>query len=197
MKCPKIKKRLAIYVAIGFILIIISGPLLVTQDNLQNVDAIVVIGGDHKPDRVKRAVELYQQGYAPVVIISAGTQVLKGGVTLPEAIVMRNQALGLGLPEQVIVLEQESQSTLQNAIYTKTICQTHGIRSIILVTSVYHSRRAQRIFQDIMGKDILLVVQPAPPNYCSVCGVVQPDQMYVVLYEYQNWIRYWTKWDFQ
>jgi uncharacterized SAM-binding protein YcdF (DUF218 family) len=189
-------KKLAICLIITLLLIIISGPLLVIQDRLQDVDAIVVIGGDHKPDRVKRAVELYQQGYAPLVIISAGTLVLEGGLTLPEAIVMRNQALALGLPEQVIVLEQESQSTLQNAIYTKAICQNQNIRSLILVTSAYHSRRARRIFQDVMGKDISFIVQSAPPDFCSACGIIQPDQMYVILYEYQNWIRYWTKWGF-
>jgi uncharacterized SAM-binding protein YcdF (DUF218 family) len=66
-----------------------SGPFLVVHDVPQVSDAIVVIGGDHKPERVRRAVELYRQGYAPVVVISAGTIVLEGDEWMPEAKVMQ------------------------------------------------------------------------------------------------------------
>jgi uncharacterized SAM-binding protein YcdF (DUF218 family) len=160
------------------------------EDVLQAADAIVVIGGDHKPERIKRAVELYQAGYAPLVVISAGTEVMEGVERLAEAEVMRRQALTLGLPESVLLIEAQSQSTFQNAYCTKTLVLAHHFKSILLVTSVYHSQRAGRIFGDVYGQDISIRVQPAAQDACRLCWWFQPDQVGVVLYEYYNWGRY-------
>lgn len=169
----------------------LGGSLLVRGDAIQPADAIVVIGGDHKPERVARAVELYQQGYAPVVIISAGTLVAEGQEVLAEAKVMERQAVALGLPKSVIILEDQSQSTFQNAYFTSILCQEGGYNSIILVTSTFHSRRAGQIFREVYGEAVSIFVQPAPPNACAICWPLQPHQWDVVAYEYYNWARYW------
>lgn len=168
---------------------ILAGVPLVREDKLAKADAIVVIGGDHKPERVQRAVELYQQGYAPVVIISAGTLVTEGRERLAEAEVMWQQAVALGLPDTAIILEAQSQSTFQNAYFTMTLLQEWGLNSVILVTSLFHSRRAGRIFQDVYGPAFTISVQPA--KACVLCWWFQPDQIDVVFYEYYNWARYW------
>lgn len=169
----------------------LAGPLLVSADEPQPSDAIVVIGGDHKPERIRRAVELFQQGYAPIVIISAGTRVQEGGDDLPEAEVMRRQAIALGLPETALRIEAQSQSTFQNAYYTAAISQAHQFTSILLVTSTYHSRRAGRIFKEVFGPRVSILVQPSPLNECTVCWWFQADQVGVVFYEYYSWLRYW------
>jgi uncharacterized SAM-binding protein YcdF (DUF218 family) len=171
--------------------LLFAGQLLVRNDGPHQADAIVVIGGDHKPERMKRAVELYQQEAAPIVIISAGTLVQEGAEQLPEAEVMRRQATALGLPASAFLIEDQSQSTFQNAYYTKALAQTHGFKTILLVTSAYQSRRALQIFQDVFGSSATLWVQPAPPNLCTLCWWFQPDQTGVVFYEYYNWVRYW------
>lgn len=114
----------------------ISGPTLVVQDTPRQADAIVVIGGDHKTERVRRAVELYERGYAPIVILSAGTVVLEGGEKVPEAKVMYKQALALGIPRDSILVEDQSTSTAENAAFAFRILQAHGYRSILLVTSL-------------------------------------------------------------
>jgi uncharacterized SAM-binding protein YcdF (DUF218 family) len=170
---------------------VFAGPLLVASDAPQQADAIVVIGGDHKPERVSQAVELYQQGYAPTVIVSAGTRVLEGDERVPEAEVMRRQALALGLPAAALAIEDESLSTFQNAYYVRALCRERGYQSVLLVTSTYHSRRARRIFRDVFGSDISISTQPAPQKSCTVCWWFQPDQVGIVLYEYYNWGRYW------
>jgi uncharacterized SAM-binding protein YcdF (DUF218 family) len=170
---------------------VVAGPLLVVCDDLQQADAIIVIGGDHKLDRVRHVVGLHAQGYAPIVIISAGTIVLEGEEQLPEAEVMRRRAVALGLSEAALLLEDESQSTFQNAYYTKAICDRRGFQSVLLVTSAYHSRRARRVFQDVFGPDISVSVQPAHQSSCALCWWFKPDQFEVVLYEYYNWGRYW------
>jgi uncharacterized SAM-binding protein YcdF (DUF218 family) len=178
--------RLVICLGGVLLLLILSPLLLVAQDDVLQADGIVVIGGDHKPERVKRAVELYQQGYAPLVIVSAGTIVQEGGELIPEADVMHRLALEMGLPDSVMVLETQSQSTLGNAYYSKQVCEVYGIESILLVTSAYHSRRARRIFFQTLGPEILVSAQPAPRGHHPLFWWLHPDQAYVVFYEYKN-----------
>ncbi len=175
------------------IVLLMAGPFLVVETNPYPAEAIVVIGGDHKPDRVKKAVELYQAGYAPLVIISAGTSVLEGGQWMTEAEVMKQQALNLGLPNDVIVLEAQSWTTYENAQFTKSVCKENEVSSILLVTSAYHSRRAHSIFQAEMRPDISISTHPADLDYCALCWPLHPDQAYVVGYEYYNWLNYWAK----
>jgi len=185
-------RKLGFYLLLaGLVIVDLSGPFLVVHDGAQVADVIVVIGGDHKQERVRRAVELYQQRHASLVIISAGTIVLEGDEWIPEAEVMRRQALALGLPEGDIILETESFSTFENARYSKLICQEYELDSIFLVTSAYHSRRARRIFQDVLGSEIAVSVQPAYSDSCLLFWWLHFDQAYVVLYEYWNWAGYW------
>jgi uncharacterized SAM-binding protein YcdF (DUF218 family) len=164
---------------------------LVVQDDVHQADAIVIIGGDHKPERIERAVELYRGGYAPVVVISAGTIVQEGSTLVPEAEVMRRQALALGLPEEAILLETRSQSTIENAQHSREFCRERGNDLILLVTSAYHSRRARRIFRETLGPDLAVSVQPAPQGHHPLLWWLYPDQAAVVFYEYRNWAQYW------
>jgi uncharacterized SAM-binding protein YcdF (DUF218 family) len=167
------------------------GGWLIVSDPVVQADAIVVIGGDHKPERIRRAVELYRQGYALVVIISAGTMVQEGAEKLPEAEVMRRQALALGLPDAAMVLETQSNSTLENARCTQAILQSRGARSILLVTSVHHSRRAAVIFREVLGSNVTVSVQPAREVAAMFDDwLLRPDEWYVVGYEYWNWAVY-------
>ncbi|MGB8643955.1 MAG: YdcF family protein [Anaerolineae bacterium] len=166
---------------------------LTAQETLQHADAILVIGGDHKPERIARTAQLYRDGYAPFVLISAGTIVQEGDEKLPEAQVMLGQALKAGIPRDAILLEQDSQTTLQNAVDSHPILEAHQIRSILLVTSAYHSRRAHRMFSDLYGDEIEVNIQPAfEPGFCALCWPVQPDQAGVVLSEYWKWGIYLT-----
>ncbi len=187
-----IYKKIVVILLTLTALALFSGQLLVVEDDAQSSDAIIVIGGDHKPERVKHAVDLYQQGYAPKVIISAGTIVLEGHEQLAEAQVMHRQALAMGLPEKDILIEDESKSTYENAYYSKVICRQYNMQSILLVTSLFHSRRAKQIFEDVLEPDIAVRVQPVPSNLCPICWLFDPGQIYVMFYEYQNWIRYWS-----
>lgn len=185
--------RVAFFIVAVLLLWILSAPILVLQDKVQSADAIVVIGGDHKPERMQKAAQLYEQGFAPVIIISAGTIVWEGDTQIAEAEVMRRQALAFGLPEQALILEAESRSTLENARYTYKITQANNYHSILLVTSAYHSRRAKQIFQDVYESSVTIWVQPATQEFCPPCWALDSNLMSISFYEYQNWLRYWTK----
>jgi uncharacterized SAM-binding protein YcdF (DUF218 family) len=89
-------------------------------------------------------------------------------------------------------LEQTSQTTVQNALFTQPILQQNNIHSILLVTSPYHSRRARRIFRDALGEGITITAQPAvDPSFCALCWLAESDQRPMVVSEYCKWMIYW------
>ena len=52
----------------------------------------------------------------------------------------------MGIPEQQIILENNSKNTFQNAEFVKPLLKKHHIKNALLVTSPIHMRRALRYF---------------------------------------------------
>lgn len=59
------------------------------------------------------------------------------------------QAIVLGISDAALLLEEEATSTYTNAVYTKELMETHGLRSAIVVSSDYHMRRVKLIFDRV------------------------------------------------
>ena len=55
---------------------------------------------------------------------------------------MQRQAIDAGVDPNVILIEEASETTQQNAEETSNIFTEHNIKSAIIVTSAYHERRA-------------------------------------------------------
>jgi len=106
---------------------------------------------------------------------------------------MRRYALRFGLPAEVMIVEALSSSTLENARQTQTICEERGCRSILLVTSPYQSRRARRVFRDVLGPQVRVVAQPALQGALKLHWWRYPDHVLVVVYEYQHRVRDWVQ----
>jgi len=102
-------------------------------------DAIVAVSGGDTLARTDEAIKLYQNGWAPKLIFSGAAEDKSGP---SNAAVMRREALAAGVPEQNILVEEYSMTTKQNAENTQSLFQQNGIKSVILVTSGYHERRA-------------------------------------------------------
>jgi uncharacterized SAM-binding protein YcdF (DUF218 family) len=106
-------------------------------------DAIVVVSGGDTQARTAAGVELYKNGWAETLILSGAAQD-KTGPSNAEA--MKQQAIQAGVPSSAIVIDEESESTQQNAANTDTIVEDRGYNDVILVTSGYHQRRASLEF---------------------------------------------------
>ncbi|HYJ46179.1 MAG TPA: YdcF family protein [Pyrinomonadaceae bacterium] len=126
-----------------------------TQNYLTSVprsDCLVILGAAVWPggqpsfvlrDRLARAAELYRQGTADKIICTGGL----GRNPPPEAEVCRQTLMQTGVPEQAIIMELESTSTSEQAKLIKEICDREGFKSIALVTSFYHERRATQLLR--------------------------------------------------
>lgn len=107
------------------------------------VDAIVAISGGDTDARADEAISLYKNGWSTKLVFSGAAEDKSGP---SNAAVMKIRAINAGVPETAIFLDDNSESTKQNAENTQAIFAEHNIKNIILVTSGYHQRRASLEF---------------------------------------------------
>jgi len=125
---------------------------------LPQAQAVVVLGGGISPpthdrpqpdlnaaaDRVWHAARLYHAGKAPLVVLSGGADPARSVVS--EAAAMRQLLRDLAVPDAAMLLEERSRNTEDNARETAALLQPRGVRTVLLVTSALHMRRARQHF---------------------------------------------------
>jgi hypothetical protein len=146
-----------------------AGSWLVVSDPLPpSADAIVILAGSVR-DRALEAARLYRDGVAPRVVVTreallAGSSELgAAGVELPESDGLLRMALaGLGVPPRAIVtLRRRAQSTASEARTIARWACPRGMRSLVVVTSPSHTRRARLVLRRALGPGFTLSVRPA------------------------------------
>ena len=129
-------------------------------ENMPQAEAIVVLGGatrnDEPPrimpdmsdrgDRLLYAAKLYQDGAAPLILLTGGRiEWFKGNSSEAESMATILEIMGV--PRQAMLLESRSLNTYENAVYTKEILDRRQIKRFLLVTSAAHMPRSVRIFE--------------------------------------------------
>lgn len=139
-----------------------AGKMLLVKDDLKPVDAIVVLSGE-PTERVEYAAKLFRAGWArrDRMIITGGPVAWK----YTSAGLMKEHAMALGIPARSILTAEKTRSTEEDAMQTKEILAAHGYRSIILVTSPYHSRRAAAIFRKVLGPVVTVISAPVEESW--------------------------------
>ncbi len=135
----------------------LSGNLLISDDMPQKASAIVIMSGDDSVgSRVKRGIELLNKGYAPFIIVS-GARI--GWNTYESEIMMKQIKHGKISNDKIIALNSESDSTISEANKILQYCRRKNIKSILVVTSDYHTRRTSFTFKNILdnsGTDVFV-----------------------------------------
>ncbi|MDB5183896.1 MAG: exported protein of unknown function [Candidatus Saccharibacteria bacterium] len=132
-------------------------PYPSTKDDCQAVDAIVAISGGDTSARTAQAIDLYKHQWAQLLVFSGAAQDTSGP---SNAEAMKRQAIAAGVPEADVLLDETSQTTKQNASNAIALFTQHDIRSVILVTSAYHQRRAGLEFGQRAGSAIKIINHP-------------------------------------
>lgn len=112
------------------------------EDPLEKADAIVAVSGGDTTARAEKAVELYAKQYAPLLIFSGAAA---DPSSPSNARVMQEIAVQRGVPASAIRIDELSRDTRENAAGIKNYLQNS--EKIILVTSEYHQRRANKEVQ--------------------------------------------------
>lgn len=113
---------------------------LVTSQEPGRADAIVWLLGNMY-DRGKKVVELYQTGYAPLIVITGNNEriVEDDRVHVKDVVVW---LLDRGIKKSAILADDQSINTLDQAKHVLAIAQERLWKKIILVGSAYHQLRA-------------------------------------------------------
>lgn len=111
-----------------------------------NADAIVVLTGGK--GRIPEGIALLRAGKGKVLIISgvasevSADSIFRGKLT-------QGELAG-------VILEKRSTSTYENAVEVRKLALARGFKSVVLITSVYHMKRAAYIFSQVMPPGVLI-----------------------------------------
>jgi uncharacterized SAM-binding protein YcdF (DUF218 family) len=174
-----------------------AGPLKLSAPPRPS-DAIVVFAGGvgesgkaggGAQERLKKAADLYKAGQAQYLVLSSGYV-----YSLREADVMRALAIDQGVPASHIILEERAKNTYQNVTFVDAILKEHHWRSILLVSSPYHMRRALLVWRK-NAPDVQVL--PTPPQesqfYDHPAAGATLEQVRGILQEYVAIAAYWRR----
>ena len=160
-------------------------------------DAIVVFaggvgesgqaGGGYQ-ERVKQAIDLYQAGYAPAIVLSSGFV-----YSFREAEVMRAVAVDNGIPASSILLEQKAASTRDNVVLVKAILDAHQWTRILLISSPYHMRRALLTWRRAAPAIAVIPTPPRQTQFYEHGHGASFDQIRGIAWEYMAIAAYWRR----
>lgn len=192
------KNKKLIIIAI-IILIIIGiganlGSFLIINDELYKADAIVVFSGDNGP-RTEKGVELLKEGLGEYLILSGG--IVYDDVTMAE--LMKNHAMKLGVPEEKILIDDKALTTHENAEFTKKIIEENNFKSVIVLTSEYHSRRSKLAMKKVLentlvdGEKIEVMVAHSTEKKFTTKWWTSGNSILILISEYLKLMGYWLK----
>ena len=124
------------------------------RDERRAADAIVVMGAaqyDGRPSplfaaRLDHAIELYHEGVASRLIVTGGK---REGDRTTEAASAREYAVRHDVPEDAILLEDTSRTTLQSIRGVETLMRDEGLESAVFVSDPSHMLRVLRMAADV------------------------------------------------
>ncbi len=122
---------------------------------------IILIPGGSRPQLIEKAVELYQQGLAPYILPSGGTN-----KKLPdwesEWKYLQNIALAKGVTEKAVLKEDQAKHTFDNAVLSWQVIQENDlkVKKAIFVCKAHHARRALLTYQTTFPSDVEFIICP-------------------------------------
>ena len=153
--------------------------------HVSKADAIVVLGGqtansrqnwfqEYDPNktstRINRGAELYMAQRAPHILVSGAA--LDGGTS--EAQVMAQYLLKQGIPNQAILIEEQSFTTQENAIYSAKKLKEYNVKTVLLVTSALHMPRSVAAFEK---QNVTVIAAPVAPQ------IIRPNNQWFTLWK--------------
>ncbi len=144
------------------------GSALVENDGPQKADCILVLGGDEFGQRILKAAELAKAGYAPTVFVDGPASLIghESDTTIQYAVQQGYPASmfhAVWLPPGVDSTSTEAQYVANNILRPK------GMKTALLVTSNYHTRRAAHFFRKEVPW-LKVIAVPAPDAFFQPNG---------------------------
>lgn len=219
IKNPRYKSRM-FYTAFGM-LVLLSNPFIAEQafrawegdpvpmSSVGNYDVGIVLTGvafsrgeapdrmffSKGADRVLHAIQLYKAGKIKKILISGGaSSIIRNNI--PEAGRLREVMLYSGVPDSVIIVEDKSRNTRENALFTKRLSDRLDLGSrSLLITSAFHMPRSLGCFSKVgMKVDPYKTDFYVSDSYISIDKFIPDEHSLfkwdVLIHEGMGWVVY-------
>ena len=141
------------------------------DDNRRSSQAIIVLGAaqyNGTPSRVfaarlDHAAELYHAGVAPTIVVTGGKQ---EGDQFTEAAAGADYLAGKGVPQDDILREDQSHSSLESLQASARFLRDDGRTSVVLVSDPFHSLRIR-----LIAEEVGLVAVTSPTKSSPISGI--------------------------
>lgn len=176
----------AVSAGIGLMLLLLAGDFLIVSDGLEKADAVVALSGG-SPERLKESADLVLDRYSEYLILTNIDRQLPDGTGVTDS--MRMDAILMGVsPYHILVTERVVNSTQDEAKAVRNLMELRGLKSCIVVTDPYHSRRTRIIFGDVFrGRKVSVRV------YAVKDSSYQPGRWFLSLRGWQDTMNEYVK----
>lgn len=202
---PAVRRRRTALTALALVLLWpplawLAADWLVIETAPARADALVVLGGASTyAERAEYAAQLFKEGFAPKVVLTDDGQ--RGGWSQAQQrnpfFVERAAAVleSAGVPAaSVETLQRQTVSTHEEALALREYAEERGLRTLLVVTSGYHSRRASwtlgRAFDGSHVGVHLAAVPPGRQTPARAFWWVSPAGWRTVALEYPKLVYY-------
>ncbi len=169
-----------------------TGTLVYRADDFEVVEM-----GNATAHNAMETVRVYRLLGAPTVLATGGI-VVADQQRSPEAAVLGDGLVKLGIPRNRIILETQSRTTREQAVESAGILRRRGTRRFVLITDSEHMPRAMAVFRTL-GLDpipsVSVLDTTTPPGllYRIQPGINAYLQSNRACYEYLARLYYWVQ----
>jgi uncharacterized SAM-binding protein YcdF (DUF218 family)/glycosyltransferase involved in cell wall biosynthesis len=197
------RRKNAFFAVFGFLIIMYSplfwfmGEQLIVRDSPKKSDAIVVFSGDGEvsyqnlsyQNRALDAIGLYKKGHADKIFLSSGRE-----QTIADVEMIKLYLVSKGVPEfSIYILKEYPDSTYKNVMMVKEILEKNNIKSILFITSPYHSCRAVLTWEKNAPNIEVIAFNRVNSLYRDVQWNIGLDKIRIIAYEYAAIVHNWFK----
>lgn len=125
----------------GDVIIMLGGAALTGTPDFSGVGA----PGGGTLERMVTAARLQRKLKVPIIVSGGKVHEVDESI----ALVTRRVLIDLGISPEMVIMEDRSRDTYENALYTKEICQSRGYKKPLVVTSAYHMARSRFCFEKV------------------------------------------------
>lgn len=150
---------LLVFVMLCGVLYLARHPLMrfaaeswIVEDPIEHADVIIILSDDNfYADRATRAAELFREGKASLIVAIGRRLRPVAGI----AELMEHDLIERGVPkDKIFRFPHDDDNTREEAETLAPLAVQKKWRSVIVVTSNYHTRRARYIFRHVFPQEI-------------------------------------------
>lgn len=143
---------------------------LIVEKPLEKADAILILSGSSVYlERTQKATLIYKQGIAPKILLTndgehAGWSIKERRNPKFVELTRDNLIAGGVAPENIEILPGQVSGTIDEAEALRGKIEQAGWKSILIVTSAYHTRRSLWTFEKALEKNDVRIGIVSPPT---------------------------------